>query len=191
MKPESPNLSAEQSLDIITSMIRQAKGNARKNSFYFLLWGWVVALANLGMFTLGQLGYPRPYIVWFITIPAWILSVYRGFRQNREDQIHTHLDSVSIALWGSFALCIFTIIGFGFKINFQINPIILLVSTIPTVASGVILRFKPLIVGGVLFWILGILCFLVPASFQPLVGAVAITTGYIIPGYMLQQKQEA
>jgi len=190
MKSESPNLSAEQSLDIITTMIHQAKGNARRNSFYFLLWGWVVAIANLGMFLLTQLDYSRPYIVWLITIPAWILSLYKGFRQNRQDQIHTHLDSISIALWFSFAVCIFTVIGFGYKINYQISPVILLVSAIPTVVSGVVFRFRPLLIGGILFWLCGIACFLVGAAYQPLVGTVAIAGGYLIPGYMLQSKKE-
>jgi hypothetical protein len=190
MKPESSNLSAEQSLDIITSMIRQAQGNARRNSFYFLLWGWVVALANLGMFVLSQLDYARPYIVWLITIPAWIVSLYRGFRHNRQEQVHTHLDSISIALWFAFAVCIFTVIGFGGKINYQISPLILLISAIPTVVSGIVFRFRPLLVGGVLFWIFGIVCFQVGPVYQPLVGAVAIISGYLIPGYMLQRKRE-
>lgn len=190
MKTQPGDLTAEQSLDIITSMIRQAKGNAKKNSFHFLLWGWVVTLANIGMFTLAQLQYPHPYIVWLITIPAWIISLYKGFRQNREEKIHTHLDTISIWLWCSFAICIGAIIAFGNKINFQINPVILLISTIPTVVSGTILKFKPLQIGGILFWLFGILCFLAPPEYQPLVGATAIITGYLIPGYMLHYKKD-
>jgi hypothetical protein len=190
MKPQSTDLTAEQSLDIITSMIRQAQGNARRNSFYFLLWGWVVTLANLGMFFLSQMDYSRPYLVWLITIPAWILSLYRGFRQNRQERVHTHLDSISLALWFAFAVCIFTVIGFGHKINYQISPLILLICAIPTVVSGVVFRFRPLLAGGILFWISGIVCFQVGAAYQPLIGATAIIGGYLIPGYMLQRKKE-
>jgi hypothetical protein len=191
MKTDQENLTAKQSLDIITHMIQQAQGNAQKHSFQFLLWGWTVVVANLGMFTLIQLNYPMPYLVWAITIPVCGISIYAESRQRKEQHTFTHLDRVASWLWCAFGLCVFTIVFFGFKINFQTNPMILIVSTIPTLISGVMLRFRPLLVGGFLFWAFGIVGFLTPFEYQNLVGAVAILCGYIIPGYMLKRKQEA
>jgi hypothetical protein len=188
MKTPSENMSPAESLDLITEMIHQAKGNVQKNSFYFLLWGWVVVLANLGMFTLTLLEYPRPYIVWAITIPAWLVSMYYGFRQGKSESKSTHLDRISAALWICYATSIFTLIGFGYKINFQLNPVIVLFSAVPTFVSGIILRFKPLLVGAVCLWVLGIIGFLVPMYIQPLVGAGAIVIGYLVPGYILKYK---
>jgi hypothetical protein len=75
-------------------------------------------------------------------------------------------------------------------INWQLNPVIMLMSTIPTVVSGVLIKFRPLIIGGVCFWVFGILCFLVPDPWQFLVGAVAVIVGYLIPGFMLRYKKE-
>ncbi|MFZ6010902.1 MAG: hypothetical protein ACOYXT_11210 [Bacteroidota bacterium] len=190
MKTESENLSARQSLDIITSMITQAKGNVQRNSFYFLLWGWVVAVANLGMYALTLLQYDRPYIVWVITIPAWIISLYKGFRQSREERISTHFDKISMWLWISFGICVFTLVAFGYKINYQLNPAILLLCAIPTFISGVILRFTPLMLGGASFWIFSIIDFLTPMESQPLVGAIAIICGYLVPGYLLKNKKD-
>jgi len=189
MKTESENLSAQQSLEIITSMIAQAQGKFQKNVFYFLLWGWVVAIANIGMYTLIKLNYPYPYVAWAITIPAWIWSMYHGFRQSRDRSPSTHFDVVSGALWIGFGVVVFTLVAFGGKINYQLNPVILLFSAVPTCASGVILRFRPLIFGGVLFWVFGIVCFLVPYEFQFIAGAVAIVCGYLIPGYLLKSHQ--
>jgi hypothetical protein len=188
MKAESENLSAQQSLDIITSMIAEAKGNVQKNNFFFLLWGWVVALANIGMYVLGQLDYSRPYIVWSLTIPAWIITLYIAFKGNKGQRTATHFDRISAWLWMSFGITIFILVAFGFKINYQLNPVILTISAIPTLVSGVILRFTPLITGGVLFWIFAIVSFLMPREIQPLVGAIAIVCGYLIPGYMLKRK---
>jgi hypothetical protein len=188
MKMESENLSARQSLDIITTMIAEAKGNVQRNNFFFLLWGWVVAIANIGMYTLHSLGYSRPYIVWAITIPAWIVTLYMAFRRENIQRTVTHFDRISAWLWISFGITIFILVGFGSKINFQLNPVILAVSAIPTLVSGTILRFKPLIVGGILFWIFAIISFIVPMTMQPLLGAIAIICGYLIPGYMLKRK---
>jgi hypothetical protein len=189
MNDQSGNLSAEQSLHIITSMIRQAQGKAQRNTFFFLLWGWVVALANLGMFVLSMAKSQYSYAVWAITIPAWIYTLYKAFKRE-ETKTTTHFDAISGCLWISFGICIFTIVAFGYKINYNINPVILLFSAIPTFVSGMILRFKPLMIGGVTFWIAGIVSFLTPWPYQSLVGAVAITCGYLIPGYMLKNKKD-
>jgi hypothetical protein len=190
MKTENQNLSANESLDIITQMIRQAQGNVKRSGFHFLLWGWVVALANLGMFTLIQIGYAQPYIVWLITIPAWLASMFYGYQQSKEERIVTHIDRTTMWLWLSYGVCIFTLVFFGSTIHWNLNAIILLMTVVPTLVSGVVIRFKPLIIGGVSIWFFSIVCFLVATEYQYLVGALAVITGYLIPGYLLKHKKD-
>lgn len=189
MKTETENLSANQSLDIIAQMINQAQGNVKGSSFHFLLWGWVVAIANLGMFTLIQLEYSRPYIVWLITIPAWLASMYYGFKHGQENRIVTHIDKISMWIWISYGICIFTLVFFGSAIHWNMNPVILLMTVVPTFISGIVIRFKPLVLGGISFWFFAIVCFLVDPQYQYLVGALAVVTGYLIPGYLLRYKK--
>ena len=187
MATNAENLSAQESLAIITGMINEAKGHLQKNSFYYLLWGWTVMAAQLGMFLLYQLEYRHAYAAWLITIPAWIYTMIHAFNHRREGRARTHFDSISGWLWLSFSVVIFTLIFFGWKINYQLNPLILLVTAMPTAVSGVILRFQPLKLGGVFFWVAGVISFLLPMEFQPLAGAIGIIGGYLIPGYLLKQ----
>ncbi len=188
MKEENA-MTAQESLDIITRMIAEAKGNMMRNGFYFLLWGWVVIVANLGMYVLQKMNYEYFYVVWVITIPAWIISMVRGYRQGKAQRKTTHLDTVSMWLWLTFGITIFTLVAFGSKINYQLNPVILTISSIPTFLSGIVIRFRPLVFGGMSFWVFGIICFLTPHETQPLIGAVAILCGYIVPGYLLKMKE--
>jgi len=181
-------MTAQESLDLITSMIRQAQRNVRQSSYYFLLWGWVVALSHTGAYVLLLMDYRRPYLVWLLTIPAWIITVYKSRQQGRTARSVSHLDHITWALWTSFGICVFTLVAFGYKINFQLNAVILLLCALPTSVSGVVLRFKPLIWGGVCFWLCGIASFLLPASWQHIVGLVAIASGYLVPGYLLRNK---
>lgn len=190
MKPEHENLSADQSLDIITQMIRQAQGNVKSNGFYFLLWGWVVAFANIGMFALIQLEYARPYVVWVITIPAWLWSMYYGYKHSQRERLVTHMDRITMWLWISYGICIFTLVFFGRTINWNLNPVIILMTALPTFISGIVIRFKPLIIGGVSIWFFGVVCFLSDFEYQNLVGALAVITGYLIPGYVLKGKKD-
>jgi hypothetical protein len=189
METQKNSLTPEQSLDLITRMIDQAKGNIQRNAFYFLLWGWIVALANIGMYVLAKLDYQHPYVVWAITIPTWIFTLVKSYKKGESKAYATHLDRISSWLWFAFGICIFTLVAFGSTINYQLNPVILLVAAIPTFVSGVIMRFKPLMFGGAMFWVLSIVSFLVARDLQPVVGALAIICGYLVPGYMLKQKE--
>lgn len=185
------SFTARQSLDTIAEMILQAKGHILQNSFYFLLWGWVVAIAHLGVFALLQAGYAKPYQMWLITLPAALVSFYYGYRSNRQRGHTTILGQIMLWLWVSFCITLLCLIFFGANINYQLNPLILLLSAIPTLVSGVAMRFRPLVAGGILFWIGGIACFLASFEFQNLIAAGAVIGGYLIPGHLLKSKQAA
>jgi hypothetical protein len=190
METENQTLTTQQSLDIITKMIRQAHGNTKRNSVYLILWGLVITVANVGMFTLMWMEYARPYLIWLITLPAWILTIYISYRHGKTSTATSHFDRINALLWYSYGVIIFTIIAFGFKINYQLNPVILLVSAIPAFISGIIIKFRPLAIGGILFWVFGILCFLVDGPWQYLIGAIAVTTGHLVPGLMLRNNPD-
>lgn len=187
MEPAEKQMTAQESLALITAMIHQAKTGIRQKSFYFLLWGWVVALAFLGGYVLLMTGYEKPYLVWFITIPAGILSFYYGFRIRRESGVATQLEAIMMWAWVAFVVTIVIFIVFSREVNYHLNALILLVSAIPTFVSGTILRFRPMILGAIVFWIAGTICFLVPYDWQLLVGGVAVTLGYLVPGYLLKR----
>jgi hypothetical protein len=191
MNPDKDTLSPQQSLDVITGMIHQAQGKIRKNSFYFLLWGWTTAFANFAMYGLMKFtDYPHPYYVWIITIPAWIITMVYGSRQDKRTPVNTHLDKINMWLWICFGVCILPIVIFMSRINFLINPIILILMAAPTFITGIMLRFRPLLYGGINFWIFGIIAFMVDSETQYLVGGIAILIGYLIPGYMLKTVHE-
>ncbi len=191
MDTEPENLSPHQSLDIIQSMIRQAQGNMSNNSFYFILWGWTVVIANVGIYAMFRFtDVQYPHLVWLIGIPAWIVTMIYGSRQGKQSRRTSHLDRVNMWLWISYGLCLLPLIVFMQKIDYNLNPVILLITSLPTLLTGIILKFRPLILGGISFYIFSIICFAVGPLDQFLVGAVAIICGYLIPGYLLRATRE-
>jgi len=188
MSNETNKLSPQQSLDLIASMINQAKGNVRNNSFYFLLWGWIIVAANLGVYTLLKIEYQNPYLIWLIVIPGWIVSIMWGYKKSKVEQTKSHLDNVNTVVWISYGVFAITIPFFGQFINYQINPVILLVGGLCTFISGFIIRFNPSLVGGAVIFCSGLTSFFVHQEIQLLIAAVAIALGYLIPGYMLKSQ---
>jgi hypothetical protein len=69
-----------------------------------------------------------------------------------------------------------------------ISPYILMLVGFPTFISGFIIKFKPLIIGGILFWIIAVIVSFAAPSIAPYGMPVAVITGYLIPGYMLKYK---
>ena len=186
MDTKSENLNPLDSLKIISEMIEQAKGNVQKGSFYFLFWGWVIIIINLSIYGVIKFtNLANPYMMWLLTLPAWIITIIYGYR-NKSKTSKSHLDYVRMCLWISFSITLMLLCTFCAFINYQINGVILLVTAIPTITSGALIKFKPLLVGGALFWIFGSLCFMVTYETQLLLGAIGIFAGYLIPGYWLK-----
>jgi hypothetical protein len=61
----------------------------------------------------------------------------------------------------------------------------------PTFLSGVLLRFKPLKVGGLVCWLLAIASAYVSNDNQLLLLALAVIAAWITPGYLLRAKYKS
>jgi hypothetical protein len=184
-------LSKDESLALISNMIYQAKRNvAQGGSFYFLLWGWVVMLANIGHYLMEKYEwYDAPYIVWVLTIPAGIVSMIYGARKAKRAGVRSHLDRLYGLIWLSVFIGVLIILFFMAEVNYNVNAIILTLAGIGTFISGSALRFRPLVLGGVALWVSSIIAFNLPVIDQYLVGAVGILAGYLVPGYLLKRVE--
>lgn len=190
MNHKTENLTPQESLEIITSMINQAKGNIQHSSFYFLLWGWTIAIANLGVYVLLRFtSVENPFLMFSLTIPAAVLSIIHGARNSKETVAPTHLNTIHNWLWFGFGVTCVILVVFGKQTNWQINPLILTMCAVPTFISGILLRFRPLMLGGIAFWVFGIASFLAAMDIQFLLGALAVVFGYLVPGYLLKKSE--
>jgi hypothetical protein len=189
MSTESDKLNPQQSLELIQAMINQAQGNVRDNSFYYLFWGWVIAAAQLGSFILQQIDFDYPYAVWLIIPLAWVVTFIYASRQARQAGSSSHLDKINMTLWICFGVFAMTVPMMGHFINYQIDAVILLGGSLATFTSGVVLKFRPLRVGGLLMYAAAVACFFIPAEFRSLLAAAAVAGGYLAPGYLLQRQK--
>ncbi len=189
MEKSFENFSPQQSLELITSMINGTRGKIQSNRFYFLLWGWVITLCNLGMYYFMKYSNQPQYApwIWTLTIPTWVISMVHGARQDRNAGVITHLDRILMWLWIGLGISIQPAWIFGAQANWLVNAIILMPIGLATFLSGIIIRFKPLVAGGIICWVASILCCLSGPVEQYLIGALAVITGHLIPGYLLKK----
>ena len=185
---DKSKLTSEESLEIITSMIQITKGNVKNMSFHFLLWGWVVAIGNLGHYYLMEYTtYDYPFAIWLITVPTWFVSFIYGYKQSTRARVRTYSSELLMWTWLAFSFSI-AIFIFSGKFGELIAPSILLFAGTATFLTGLIIRFKPLIYGGSSFWIFAAIGFIVTPAQSLLLSAVAVVIGYLIPGYLLKNS---
>lgn len=180
-------LKPEESLQIIEKMIQRTKGNLHDSSFYFLLWGWVILIANIGQIILERFtDCTKPYLIWLIIFPAVIANIIYGIRHGKKTRVSTHLDSLNLMIWIAFFISYIIVIVFIREFDYNVAPVIFLLAGNATFLTGIVIKFKPLIWGGIVFWI-GVIClFLIPGGYVEFVSPIVIIFGYLVPGYMLK-----
>lgn len=193
MTSQESSMTPEQSMQVINQMISNAKQSFSKVSFYFLLWGVLFIFAGIAEFVLGQvIGWQHPWIGWPIagTIGGVVASI-KGARDGKKAGASTYMDRVFAFLWGAFTFTLVLIIVGSVHLHTDPGPFIMIMTGLPTFVSGGLMRFKPLVIGGMVFWTLGILSFFFFDGYESLVFAVALLCGYIIPGLMLKRVEDA
>ncbi|HUP10717.1 MAG TPA: hypothetical protein VM187_00850 [Niastella sp.] len=182
-----------ESLELIESMINRAKDRFNEDGFLYLLWGWVVLLCSVAEFILLQIHFKQHYLVWSITWAAAIFQLFVLRRKRQKQAVRTYTDDIVKYVWLTFIISMFlsaVLIGFiqGEEYYKLVDPLFLVLYGMPTFLSGIILRFKPLILGGIGCWFLSVLCTVIPVEFQLLLVSAAMVIAWIIPGYLLRMK---
>lgn len=183
------SLTSEESLSIITEMISKAKKDtAGDGGFQLLLWGWVIAICNLGHYALGILGYEKPYMIWWLVVPAVFVSFWHGFKNSKKERIKSHISQVVNQLWMVVFAGIMITLAFMPVLGFNQNPVILIITGIGMFVTGALIQVSIVRNGGVLLLVAAVIAFLLPVSQQFLLSGIAVILGYLVPGYYMKKK---
>ncbi len=152
MENEEKMMTGEESLKIITDMINKTKVNIRKSSFHLLFWGWLIFICSLSEYLLFKFtDYATPWYVWFFVIPGVFVSMIYGFVTGRKAKcIPMPICFICGHGWDSWRSN--SSVYHRIK-DMECCTFILILAAMPTFISGVIIRFRPLIIGGITFWI--------------------------------------
>jgi len=189
MENNSNNMNTAESLQIIQEMISAVKKDLSKDSFYFLLWGWLVFVASISHYTLLHMGFEYPFVVWFLMPIGGIVSGFYGRKESKKIEATTYVNEFMKYIVWSFCISLFIVLIFMSKLGLSTYPMIMILYGILLFVSGGVLRFKPLIIGGCINWASAIASFYVYFDMQLLLLGSAVLLGYIIPGYMLKKLE--
>ena len=184
------NLSPEKQLQLIQSTISQAKENLRKHSFPFLFWGWLVsisALINFLLLSYSSFG-EKSYLIWPVSMVIGAIYIVLYYRKAEKTERHlTHLEYFLSRLWMVLGAILLL---FSFCITFiDLSPWFFFpfIAGLGTVISGVVLKFTPLSLGGILLLAFPFYSANVGKETLLLLYAIVIIVAYLVPGYLLKR----
>lgn len=193
MKTNEVNLSHEESLALIQSMINTAKNKVTENGFHFLLWGVLVIVASLTQYIWILMGgREETNMVWIglpvVGVPVGI--IYEKMRDKKQE-VRSMLDGVYTYLWLGFGISLGLTIFITSQNNTNPLPYIMMLMGLATFVSGAMYEFKPLLAGGIIFWIAAAISSYLPGYTILLLNAGATFLGYIVPGILLWKNAQS
>jgi hypothetical protein len=192
MQTNDKNFNEAQSLDLIHRMIETAKQQIDDDSFYFLLWGWLVFIASLSNFVLDQMGTGLGGWGWVFLMPlGGIVTMIYSAREKKKRNVKTYTDEIMKYVLISFGVSLAIVLGSQAFLQMNTYPMVLIVYGAWLFSAGGALKFRPLMAGGIINWTLAVASFFSNFEIQLLLLAAAVLLGYIIPGYMLKAKYKA
>ncbi len=191
---EQEKFSPQDSLKLIQTMIAKTRQDMGDDSKHFLLWGWITLVACIGQFVLKNVyHYEKHYLVWLLIIPGVIISAYMGITEQRTQKANTYIGESMKYLWMGMGISFFVLSMILSRMGWNNNvfPFFMLLYGLGTFISGKFLQFKPLVYGGLAAWALAIASVYFNYDYQMLFGAAAILVSYIIPAYLLRNKNKS
>jgi|SRR6185312_4621316 len=189
MENNSEDFSPEQSLRVIQTMIDKTKVSVADNSFYFLLWGWLVFTGALLQYILVVFVHSMANgAAWTVMFIGFIVSIVRRAK-HKARPVKTYVDEGLVNIWlvVTIVQVLISFVFFKWEAWQYCYAFFILLYSIGGFLTGRLLRFPPLIWGAITCWALAILTTYVDVTTNMLVMAAAVLLGYIIPGYLLRR----
>jgi len=183
-------LSHKESLALISDVIAKTKEDIRQHSFTFILWGWLLVGASVACYLI-QHYTTSPYF--FLPYPVMagigvILSAVFYWRR-KTNTTETYLSYFIKCMWMISTLGFAAVVAISVYQHIAPTPYALVIAGIGTLVTGVILKFRPILYGGLFIFASALVCLFLPADYKELMHGAAFFIGFLIPGYLLKSAK--
>jgi hypothetical protein len=179
--------SAEKQIETINNVINSTKENLKPISVNFIFWGLLITLMSLFHYAFPSLIHSSQLLYWTVLpLIGMILTVYYNIKIRKKAGYETYLSRVIKIIWGVFNLSWIYIIVLSFTLkSFHPVPPILFLLSIILIITGLIIKFKPVTIGGIFLTIFTFYLNFNPEFNLLLVNVVGVSLGMLVPGLSL------
>ena len=182
--------SKEEQIEVISKVINSTKENLKPLSVNFIFWGSLIVVMSLIHYSIPQFIQYTEYsslLFWTILpILGMICTIVYNIKIRKVLGYETYLNRVIKIIWGIFNLSwlVMVVTSLLNGINNPVPEILFLLST-TLITTGIIIKFKPIVIGGIL-----LMLFTVYINFNPninflIVNIIGVSLGMLVPGISL------
>lgn len=188
---EEKNLNQNESLEIISRMIKETRTNLeRDGGGIYLLWGYLWLIVALAIyFLIRETGEYRVQWLWFaMPIIGYPTMIY--MLKKRDKGVVTFIGRVIGNIWISVGVA--GLLSLYMLVDYDAYPILFVMALLVNVGvaiSGLVITFKPVIIAGFLGIALSFVMLMVSGMEQILVSAGFAVIMLIIPGHILNDAK--
>ena len=182
--------SSRDQIEAIASVINNTRENLKPLSINFIFWGCLVIVMSLFNYAFPSLIASTQYgdVLFWTVLPliGMILTIYYNIKYRNKTGYETYLNRVIKIIWGVFILSWIHIIALSFTIkSFHPVPPILFLLGMMLIITGLIIKFKPITLGGIFLTIFTFYLNFNPGINLLLVNIIGVSLGMLVPGLSL------
>jgi len=204
-------MTEQESLQLIQQMINKAKNSYHEKGIGTMLWGSVITICSLVTFLRLEYDFRLPFDIWWLTLIAIIPQLFISAKEKKERKIRSYNDDAMDYVWLCFGISIFLLIHINSNVLLKLNPVfsdyrslggnaedfnyysytssmMLLLYGMPTIITGAIMKFKPMLWGGILCWVCCVITVYTNVKIDYLLTALSASCAWLIPGIILWRR---
>lgn len=213
MATSEKQLSQKESLDLIASMINKAKDACHDTGITAIMWGAVIAICSLVKLSEIHFDYRLPFDIYLLTFFAVVPHIYFTIREKKKRKVKAYGEAFFDYLWIGFGICVFLLVFItgstmdaykpiaeeynklsgsypGFKFYEYQSALFLMLYGLPTFVTGVGMKFKPMLIGGLICWVCCIITIYTPVKIDLLLVALSAISAWLIPGVIMEKDYQ-
>ena len=182
-------LTEQESLRLINEMIGKAKQSYVTKGSASIVWGALIIICSLLTWAQVQYKFALGFDVWLLVFVAVIPQLYFSIKEKKEKHFVAHDETTMRYLWSTFGICIFILTFYDSRFGSENSTsLFMMLYGIPTFITGGIFKYKPMIIGGLICWILSVVSIFTPFSTDMLFMAACGLFAWLLPGIILWRK---
>jgi len=182
-------LNEKESLELISRMIQNSQQKIKAgNGLTFLIFGYTTLFVSILVYYLLKTTHNNLYNLVWLGIPIIGFSFLYFLRKDKPKYSKTYIDRLINTVWTVIGSSLFLVSFTAGFTRIPVLAILILLLGIATTITGLVIRFKPVVIGGILGMASFVLPFIMFGYEQALIYGVCVFVMMVIPGHILNYK---
>ena len=188
---EDKELSHEESMRLINTMISKAKKSYVTKGIAPMVWGLLIVICSIITWAQLQYNFTIKFDIWLLLIVALVLQVFFAIKERKQRRFTSYEETATGFVWMAFGISIFLVSFYNAKYGTsESSTLIMILYGIPTFITGGLVKFRPLIIGGIICWVISFISVFTEVKIDMLLMAACGLFAWIIPGIILWKRYQ-